>query len=223
MLHFATLPQLISCNGNWTRDTALIDRRLFLATGLASAVLGTTPALAHKKGEEYVLPEDYQPTLVRLKTRLPAGEIHVDPATYRLFLTLPKRKAIRYTVGIGRGNLYHPGVYHVGAKQEWPRWIPTDDMVKRNPEVYGPIAEAGGMDGGINNPLGARALYLYDAKGRDTYLRIHGTNNPRTIGVAVSNGCARLINPHVIELYDKVPIGTKVVLYPKPGNVGVHS
>ncbi len=201
----------------------MIHRRDFILAGLAASTLGASPLRAHSKQEPYVLPEDYLPTEVKLKQDFPPGEIHIDPGSYRLYLTLEDRKAIRYTVGIGRGNLYHPGTYTVGAKQKWPRWIPTPDMVERNPEEYGPIVEAGGMDGGIDNPLGARALYLYDDKGRDTYLRIHGTNNPRTIGVAVSNGCARLVNEHIKDLYERVPLGTKVVLYPKPGNVGVHS
>lgn len=202
----------------------MINRRLFLASSLAAGALGVAqPVFAHKKGEEYVLPEEYMPTEVKLRDKFEPGEIHVDPGSYRLYLTLGKKKAMRWTVGIGRGNLYHPGTFHVGAKQKWPRWIPTPAMVERNPDVYGPVVEAGGQDGGINNPLGARAMYLYTASGRDTYLRIHGTNNPRTIGIDVSNGCARLINPQVEELYELVPLGTKVVLYPKASGVGVHA
>ena len=84
-------------------------------------------------------------------------------------------------------------------------------MIRRDPEAYAQYA--GGMPGGKDNPLGARALYLFDGKGRDTYLRIHGTNKPRTIGTAVSNGCARLTNDHITDLYDRVPIGTTVYLY----------
>ena len=102
------------------------------------------------------------------------------------------------------------------VKKEWPSWKPTPAMVKREPEKYEKYAEDG-MPGGLDNPLGARALYLF-VDGRDTYLRIHGTNQPSTIGRAVSNGCARLVNDHIIELYEKVPLGTKVYLYPKAGN-----
>ena len=84
-------------------------------------------------------------------------------------------------------------------------------MIRRNPDAYARYAN--GMPGGEENPLGARALYLFDGSGHDTYLRIHGTNKPRTIGSAVSNGCARLTNEHIIDLYDRVPVGTPVILY----------
>jgi lipoprotein-anchoring transpeptidase ErfK/SrfK len=134
---------------------------------------------------------------------------------------------MRFSVGIGRGNLYHPGVFHVGNKVEWPTWIPTPAMKKRSPNAYSKFLEGGvfenGQPGGINNPLGARALYLYSSTGRDTYLRIHGTNDPRTIGIPVSNGCARLINPHVEMLYDMVPMNTRVVLYEKTNAGPAHS
>ncbi len=198
----------------------MMDRRKFMATGLAAGSVGLgTPALAHGLGEPYILPEEQMPREVRLKDGFPAGEVHVDPNQFALYWTMPDNRAIRYTVGIGRGNLYHPGTFYVGAKQEWPRWMPTPDMMERNPEAYKEFLPGGkfenGQPGGISNPLGARALYLYTPSGRDTYLRIHGTNNPKTIGVAVSNGCARLVNDQVIELYDKVPLGAKVVLHPK--------
>lgn len=206
----------------------MIDRRLFLKTGLAAGSIAlATPAIAHKKGEAYVLPEEYMPREVKLKTKLPAGEVHVDPNQYALYWTMPDNKAIRFTVGIGRGNLYHPGVFTVGAKREWPKWIPTPAMKKREPNNYKNFLEGeiyeNGQPGGISNPLGARALYLYTATGRDSYLRIHGTNNPKTIGVSVSNGCARLINPQVEELYALVPLKTRVVLYEKAGAGPAHS
>ncbi len=207
----------------------MIDRRQFLVSTIATGLAGfAAPAVAHKRGEVYVLPEEYLPREVRLKTRLPPHEVHVDPNQYALFWTLPKRKALRFTVGIGRGNLYHSGVFHVGAKQKWPQWAPTRDMLKRSPETYKEFLEGGKYEdsaqpGGIDNPLGARALYLYSSKGKDTYLRIHGTNNPRTIGISVSNGCARLINPHIEQLFDLVPLNTRVVLYAKAGAGPSHS
>ena len=206
----------------------MMNRRKFLATTAAAGSLGlAAPAFAHKKGEPYVLPEEYMPSVIKIKNELAPGEIHVDPGQFKLFLTLPDRQAIRYTVGIGRGNLYHPGEFYVGAKREWPTWIPTPAMMGREPGRYVEFLEGGrfekGQPGGISNPLGARALYLYSQSGRDTYLRIHGTNDPRTIGVAVSNGCARLVNDQVTDLYDRVPLNTRVVLYPKQGAGPAHA
>ncbi len=206
----------------------MFNRRKFIGTGLAAGSLGFSgQAMAHSKGEPYVLPEEFMPREVRIKIEVEPGEIHVDPGQFALYWTLPKKKAIRYTVGIGRGNLYHPGTFYVGAKRKWPRWIPTPDMMERSPEAYANFAEGmpfeDGQPGGISNPLGARALYLYNQRGRDTYLRIHGTNKPGTINRAVSNGCARLVNDQVKELYELVPLGTKVVLYAKEGAGPAHS
>jgi lipoprotein-anchoring transpeptidase ErfK/SrfK len=101
------------------------------------------------------------------------------------------------------------GTAEVGRKAKWPRWQPTDNMIKRQPEKYARYAE--GVAGGGGNPLGARALYLY-RNGRDTYYRIHGTTEPSSIGKAVSNGCIRMINDHVVDLYDRVPLGTPVIV-----------
>jgi lipoprotein-anchoring transpeptidase ErfK/SrfK len=207
----------------------MIDRRRFMISSLAAGTAGLSPfaALAHQKGQEYVMPEEFLPREIALKDPLPAGEIHVDPNQFALFWTLPNNRARRYAVGIGRGNLYHPGVFHVGRKVEWPTWIPTPDMKRRSPNAYKNFLEGGvyenGQPGGISNPLGARALYLYSSTGKDTYLRIHGTNDPRTIGIPVSNGCARLINPQVEELYALVPLNTRVVLYEKAGAGPAHS
>ncbi|MGX9856856.1 L,D-transpeptidase [Limimaricola variabilis] len=191
-----------------------MDRRHILkgAIGLGTLAL---PGLLRAHGAE-ALPERFLPREVDVAAGLTPGEIHVMPDEFALYWTLPGSRAIRYSVGIGRNDLYHAGSYVVGAKKEWPSWKPTPAMIKREPEKYEKYAEEG-MPGGIDNPLGARALYLF-VNGRDTYLRIHGTNAPSTIGRAVSNGCARLINEHMIELYEKVPVGTKVFLYPKAGN-----
>jgi lipoprotein-anchoring transpeptidase ErfK/SrfK len=201
----------------------MLNRRRFLASGVALAAgsLGVTPALAHRRGEPYVLPEKYMPRLVRTRGRFEPGEIHVFPDQFWLFWSLPNGRSMRYSVGVGRGNLYHAGTFHVGAKKEWPEWTPTPDMIKRQPHLYAQFAD--GMPGGINNPLGARALYLFTRQKGDTFLRIHGTNDPRTIGVAVSNGCARLVNDQIVQLYDQVPLGTKVILHEKSGQRGVHS
>ncbi|MEL7104920.1 MAG: L,D-transpeptidase [Pseudomonadota bacterium] len=200
----------------------MFDRRTFLAAGGAAAM--ATPALAHHT-EAFELPEEFMPRRIRLRDELPAGELHLIPGDFALYWTEEDRYAIRYSVGIGRGDLYESGTFWIRAKKEWPSWKPTQDMMERDPELYGHFEEGekfeNGMPGGPGNPLGARALYLFDASGRDTYLRIHGTNKPRTIGSAVSNGCARLVNSHIAHLYDLVPIDTKVVLYPKGWNAKI--
>jgi lipoprotein-anchoring transpeptidase ErfK/SrfK len=140
------------------------------------------------------------------------GELHVDPDSFSLFWTLPGDQAILYACGIGRAGLYEPGEFFVGAKKEWPAWTPTPDMIDRQPELYAQWAD--GMPGGPDNPLGARALYLFTPERGDTFLRIHGTNAPDTIGTAVSNGCARLVNDQIIDLYERVPLQARVVLHP---------
>jgi lipoprotein-anchoring transpeptidase ErfK/SrfK len=193
--------------------TPFLSRRHLLLAGLAAPVVLSDPAQAVDKPEGWVLPEEYLPVIVRLSNDFAPGEIHVDPANFSLYLTLPDRKAIRYKVGIGRGDLYEGGDFFIGAKKEWPSWTPTKEMIARNPDNYAKWAD--GMPGGPGNPLGARALYLFTPEKGDTFLRIHGTTEPWTIGTAVSNGCVRLVNEHVMNLYDQVPIGARAVLYPK--------
>ena len=199
----------------------MLNRRGFLGAGLLAGAVGLSPAIAKPRKKRrktrrkrYVLPKRHQPRVVRLWTRnLKAGEIHVFPREFALYYTLPRRKAIRYSVGIGRKGLYEPGIFFIGAKKEWPAWTPTKDMIKREPKLYAKFAK--GMPGGIRNPLGARALYLFTKKRGDTFLRIHGTTRPRTIGTAVSNGCVRLVNEQIVALYKRVPMDTKVVLHSK--------
>jgi len=190
----------------------MIGRREFLSTAIATALMGASSRASLAESKTYVIPEAHNPRKVWLKTKLEPGEIHVDPNQYALYWTLPNRRAIRFAVGIGRPGLYAAGEFTVGRKAEWPRWRPTERMIARTP-AYARYAD--GMAGGPNNPLGARALYLYNARGYDSALRIHGTNKPWTIGHSISNGCARLINDHAIMLYDMVPVGTRVVLHPK--------
>jgi lipoprotein-anchoring transpeptidase ErfK/SrfK len=150
-----------------------------------------TAAAAYRVAERI---EDRRTGLVVVT--IPAGaapyEIHVVPGQFALFWTQPNNTAIRYTVGIGRPGLYEAGEFYVGAKKEWPSWTPTPGMLRREPQKYGPLRN--GMPGGLSNPLGARALYLFQPGRGDTFLRVHGTNDPTTIGRAVSNGCARLVN-----------------------------
>jgi lipoprotein-anchoring transpeptidase ErfK/SrfK len=188
-----------------------LNRRHFLIASLTG--LGVTlpmTAWAH----QVVLPDKFLPQLVNTRQQMwEAGEIHVIPDDYFLYFMLHSGLAIRYGVGVGRDGLYEAGTFTVRRKAEWPWWRPTNAMIRRDPEKYARFAD--GVPGGPQNPLGARALYLYDELGRDTYLRIHGTNAPSTIGSAVSNGCARLTNDHIIDLFPRVDVGAKVVLHPK--------
>jgi len=209
----------------------MLNRRSFVATGLAAGSLGlssATGALASKADggkdatiPDYDLPAIHLPRMVDLKQAMNPWEVHVDPINFYMYWTLPDNRAIRYTTGVGRGNLYHPGEFYIAVKKEWPRWTPSPDMLKREPALYNPFRK--GMDGGLDNPLGARAMYLYARGKGDSYLRLHGTNDPRTIGGAVSNGCARLVNDQIIDLYDRVAVGTRVVLNPKNNGEVPHS
>ena len=189
-----------------------IDRRWFLATAVAAgSTVVAGSATAHKNVE---LPERFEPQLVNTRRQdWLQGEVHVLPDEFFLYLMLDRGMAIRYGVGVGREGLYESGTFTVNRKAPWPWWRPTRAMIRRSPKKYARFAD--GVPGGPNNPLGARALYLYNDEGRDTYLRIHGTNAPNTIGSAVSNGCARLTNEHIVDLYPRVEIGARVVLHPK--------
>jgi lipoprotein-anchoring transpeptidase ErfK/SrfK len=137
------------------------------------------------------------------------GTIVIDTRKRYLYFVESPVLATRYGVAVGKEGLLFTGKVEVGAKQPWPRWIPTKEMIERDPKHYAQYAE--GMDGGPDNPLGARAIYLYLGK-QDTKLRIHGTNQPNSIGSAASNGCFRMLNEHVIDLYDRVKIGAPVVV-----------
>lgn len=135
------------------------------------------------------------------------GTIVVDPHARVLYYVEEGGRAIRYGIAVGREGYGFSGDAVVGLKREWPGWTPTKNMIRREPEIYGPLA--GGMEGGLANPLGARALYLYRG-GRDTYYRIHGTNNASTIGRATSAGCIRLFNQDILDLFGRVPTGAHV-------------
>lgn len=192
-----------------------MKRRPFLAGGLAAGTVffGET-ATAHqtKTLPDYNLPDDLLPRIVPTASKFLPNEVHVKPDEFSLYWTLPGNQALRYIVGVARPNLYEPGEYFVGARKEWPHWTPTPGMLRREPNRYGKWK--GGMRGGLNNPLGARALYLFTPTRGDTLLRIHGTNDPSTLAQRVSNGCARLVNDQMVDLYNRVPLNTKVVLHP---------
>lgn len=140
------------------------------------------------------------------------GTLVVDPNRYFLYLVMERGRALRYGVGVGKEEGFNfKGEGYVGRKAVWPRWTPTPSMIAREPERYGPYA--GGMPGGPQNPLGPRALYLYK-NGQDTLYRLHGTTEPWSIGTMVSSGCVRLLNQDIIDLYRRVPVGTRVIVLP---------
>lgn len=140
---------------------------------------------------------------------LTPGTIEIDPHAKFLYWIMEDGMAIRYPIAVGREGVGMSGTTTIRRKAEWPGWTPTPNMLRREPEIYGPFA--GGVPGGLASPLGARALYLFRG-GRDTYYRIHGTNDLGSIGNSGSAGCIRMFNHDVIDLYDRVPSGTQVVV-----------
>ena len=155
--------------------------------------------------DSYQLEPEWQKQMVLYRSTEPPGTIIVSTAERHLYLIQPGGRAIRYGIGVGRDGFQWQGLLKITRKQEWPDWTPPEEMIQRQP--YLPRW----MAGGPGNPLGARALYL-----GNTVYRIHGTNQPQTIGSAVSSGCFRLANPEIVDLYDRVPVGTRVIVRQAP-------
>lgn len=213
----------------------MLSRRLFMiglpAVALAACTTTRTPVVQEPQIDPYyqamygALPNEKFPVAamdlrrvdpqfwrqeVPYVTSERPGTIVVDTPSRFLFLVLEGGRALRYGVGVGKTEaLVFRGTASVGRKAEWPRWTPTQSMIAREPDRYG--AYAGGLEGGLANPLGPRALYLYK-NGADTLFRLHGTTEPYTIGTNVSSGCIRLMNQDIIDLYARVPVGAKVVV-----------
>lgn len=185
----------------------MITKRSFVLGIAASTLLPALVGRAHPV-QSFQLEPKFMPQSVPLVGYAP-GTIIVDPHNHFLYLQQLNGRAQRYGVGVGRAGLAFEGTAVIGRKAEWPRWTPTQNMIRREPQRY--ARYVGGVPGGPENPLGARALYLY-RNGRDTLYRIHGTNQPQSIGQSVSNGCIRMINNHVIDLYERVPVGATVVV-----------
>ena len=158
--------------------------------------------------------------MVEANAGLRPGDIHVDAVARYLYFIRPDGTALRFGVAIARGTLYEPGTFTIRRKAKWPKWTPTEDMIRREPQVYAQHAD--GVPGGPTNPLGARALYLYQGN-RDTYLRIHGTPYPKSIGGRASSGCVRMVMAHIIGLYDDVPVGATAYLYPAEDSIGART
>ena len=157
-----------------------------------------------------VVPAQFRRQQIWYQTNEKPGTIIVDSRNFFLYLVLGNGQAMRYGVGVGRQGFGWNGAVTVARKAEWPAWHPPRDMIAREAR-RGHMLPAR-MEGGPGNPLGARALYLHNAKGVDTLYRIHGTSEPWTIGLNVSSGCIRLVNDDVEDLYNRVPIGAKVIV-----------
>jgi lipoprotein-anchoring transpeptidase ErfK/SrfK len=166
--------------------------------------VGDQPGLIANPDDERLDPK-WQKTVVFYRTTEQPGTIIVHTNERYLYVVQPGGRALRYGIGVGRDGFQWQGLVKITRKMEWPDWTPPEEMIERQP--YLPRW----MAGGPGNPLGARALYL-----GNTVYRIHGTNQPTSIGTAVSSGCFRLTNPDVSDLYERVPVGTKVIIRQRP-------
>jgi lipoprotein-anchoring transpeptidase ErfK/SrfK len=216
---------------------SLLTRRSFLAgsaslTGLAvSGCVSTTTPPAAPPVSPYLsmyrampeerfpipainlnkVPERYYRKQVRYNTPERVGTLIVDTSNYYLYLVQENGMAMRYGVGLGRAGFEWSGRARIARKAPWPRWVPPEEMIQREPELEQWSWKNGGMDPGLENPLGARALYIYQSN-VDTLYRIHGTAEYWTIGSAVSSGCVRVMNQDIIDLYGRVPVGSQIVV-----------
>jgi len=178
------------------------------------------PAAGHPTASNVVLAAAKQPAAkfrrakVRLETNEKPGTIIVNTVTKYLYYIQGNNRAIRYGIGVGRDGFGWSGVVHIGRKAEWPDWTPPREMVLRERRHGHNIPTF--VEGGENNPLGARAMYLY-RNGHDTMYRIHGTNQPSSIGLNMSSGCIRMMNADVTDLYARASVGAKVIVI-GPGN-----
>ncbi|WP_275789914.1 L,D-transpeptidase [Pararhizobium gei] len=199
-----------------TRRGLLLGMSALLA-GCVTRGPGAALNYAALPGEKFPLPamplDKIKPELrrqeVAYETKHDAGTIVVDTPARRLYYVLGGGRAMRYGIGVGRNGYALAGSAYIGRKAEWPSWTPTDNMIRRDPGRNRKYA--GGVPGGLSNPLGARAIYLYRG-GNDTMFRIHGTTQPWSIGQAMSSGCVRMLNHDVIDLYERVEPGGRVVV-----------
>lgn len=157
------------------------------------------------------VPEAYLRRQVDYETSENVGTVIVDTNNFYLYHVQENGKAMRYGVGLGRAGFEWSGRARIAWKREWPRWTPPNEMVARQPELEQYSISNGGMDPGLENPLGARALYIFQGR-VDTLYRLHGTNEVWSIGKAVSSGCVRLLNQDVIDLYGRVTSGSAIIV-----------
>ena len=216
----------------------MLNRRILLGAGLATAGAAltgctTTPTAAPASPPPVplfyaaitdephpipalrpgIVPSQYWRQEVANPTGEAPGTVVVDPRTFYLYWTQPGGTAMRYGIGVGRQGFGWSGDARIAFKRKWPTWTPPAEMIARDPDLEKYSAANGGQPPGLDNALGARALYLFQG-GEDTLYRLHGTNEPRSIGRAVSSGCIRLLNHDIIDLYERVPNGTRVVVRP---------
>lgn len=183
----------------------MISRRHFLT---AAAATLAAPHVARA----FELNPVFMPQTVKIGPNHAPGQLIILATAHFLYFVTEPRTALRYGVGTGRAGLAWSGSATIDAKKEWPTWRPTDEMIENEPNLYGKFKDNDFAEpGGPGNPLGARAMYLFE-NGVNTYYAIHGTNAPSSIGHSVSHGCIRMLNDHVIDLYQRVPIGTPVTV-----------
>jgi lipoprotein-anchoring transpeptidase ErfK/SrfK len=208
----------------------MIDRRTFLGSLAAFGVASTDRAFAQARGQGQPVAEEdyftgtvedggfsfrrtnmdriaprYRRQLVKYIHKEPPGSLVVDTKNHALYVTFENNTALRYGVGVGREGFQWFGRAEVGRKAAWPDWVPPPEMLARRPDL------PRHMKGGPDNPLGPRAHYLY-RNGKDLVYRIHGTTEPWSIGTDVSSGCIRMLNEDVIDLYQRTPVGTRVLV-----------
>ncbi|MCZ4271502.1 L,D-transpeptidase [Maritalea porphyrae] len=223
-----------------TNETRTPSRRRFIQTGSALAITGLVGACASSKGiqtnptplsdaanamygplpsEQFAIPAidadkieaRFYRQEVLYRTSEQPGTVVVDTSAFYLYLVQPKGRAIRYGVGLGRAGFAWSGRAVIQWKRKWPTWTPPTEMIARQPELEKYSYENGGMPPGLENPLGARALYIFQG-GKDTLYRLHGTPEYWSIGKAVSSGCVRLFNHDIIDLYQRVPNKTPIIV-----------
>ncbi len=156
-----------------------------------------------------IVAPEFRRGVINYPTRQFPGTIIIDTSARHLFVILEGGMAIRFGVAVGKDGFRWAGAADVGRKVMWPKWTPPQEMIERKPEL---AKWKTGMPGGPENPLGARAMYLF-RDGRDTLYRIHGTNDPKSIGTRSSSGCIRMFNQDVVELYRRTPVGARVLVY----------
>jgi lipoprotein-anchoring transpeptidase ErfK/SrfK len=191
-------------NNEFTRRGLLLGGMALLASGCTSVARVTQDGAPRSTR----IDPRYRRQRVRYDGNEAPGVIVVDTRDKFLYFVEGNGRATRYGVGVGREGLTFKGRATIGRKAVWPSWTPTANMMRQKPRL---VQYAGGVAGGPNNPLGARALYLYRS-GEDSMFRLHGTNEPWSIGQALSSGCVRLLNEDIIHLYDRTPVGTTVLV-----------